>query len=416
MALPLPSVVADVGPGGPMVTSMRGINSLINDIYGNQIKGVEAQYAPVTTQANAASKLAYANLMGPQFLSKLMGNEDILANMTPEQRTKALQMVYQAGSGQGTGNALMNLPGMANQGQSQSPLAKIVGSVKNAFGFQSPDQSQPQQPVNAMAQQPNLSAQDRNAISNMQPGDAYTIQGNQATNQMAAPTMQQPAPQGANSFAENAGNYAGIKAEGKEAGTIRAKDINDLSDTVFQGQTKQATLDNISKIVSSPEFEQIRQTPILGHHELSYYERYGTPAQQNMVGQLRTLSGNVIRDASQDFKGAFRKGEQQLLENMKINPGDTVDAARGKMEQLSYLNQMITRRAQMTAQYMQQNHMSKLDAEQLADKQLNGDTIRFSIHNQLNPKPTDDDINFMAEKYNTTPEEIKKRLKAKGIF
>jgi len=79
MALPLPRVVADVGPGGPLVTSMMGTNALTKSNLENQIKKVEAQYAPITAQAQAASKLAYANLMGPQFLAKMLGNPDIAA-------------------------------------------------------------------------------------------------------------------------------------------------------------------------------------------------------------------------------------------------------------------------------------------------------------------------------------------------
>lgn len=81
MALPLPKVVADVGPGGPMVTSMMGTNALTASNLENAINRIKAQYAPVTVPAEAASKLAYANLMGPQFLAKLMNNPDILATM-----------------------------------------------------------------------------------------------------------------------------------------------------------------------------------------------------------------------------------------------------------------------------------------------------------------------------------------------
>jgi len=394
-------------PGGGIVTAMRGTNALSQDMIDTKIKGIQAQYAPLTAQAEAASKLAYANLMGPQFLAKLMGNEDILANIQDPQKRQLLNMLVSAGSGQGTGNALMGGGGFGMpQSQNNSLSDFLVDKIKNVFSqqpqqqmpMQQPQQQMPSAGFNASA----LSPQDIAAINRMQPGDAYVIQGNQP-----------PQP---SSFAENVGSYKGIKEEGQEAGKIRANDIKELSDTVFNGETKQGTLDQITDIIRSPEFEQIRQTPILGHHELSYYAKYGTKEQQNMVGQLMTLSGNVIRDASQDFKGSFRKGEQQLLQNMKINPGDTVYAARGKMEQLSYLNRMITERARMTGTLMNQYHINKLQAEELADKNLKGEEIRNNIHNKLNPKPTEEDINYMAEKYKVTPDEIRKRLKAKGIL
>lgn len=105
MQLPLPKVVADVGPGGPLVTSMGGINSLANDMILRKINQIKAQYAPLTAQAEAASKLAYANLMGPQFLAKLMQNEGALGNLSEDQKKNILNKVYSTGTGlSGGGN------------------------------------------------------------------------------------------------------------------------------------------------------------------------------------------------------------------------------------------------------------------------------------------------------------------------
>jgi hypothetical protein len=362
-----------------------------------------------------------------------MGNPDVVANSPQLQDPSTVNRLYQAGMGGTTGiNALQNIPGFQNLGQSNNSFLDFLKNKLHGI-FNGGQQDQGNNSSNSLLNnQPNLSSQDRQNINGMQPGQAYVVQGNQGqgvnsgysydnkgSNVVATPGEVNAVANGAQptgTYAEKAGQYAGTKEELKEAGKIRANDIKDLADTVFNAQTKQTTLDNIAKIVSSPEFEQIRRTPILGHHELSYYEKFGSPEQQNTVGQLMTLSGNVIKDSARDFAGQFRKGEQQLLENMKINPGDTVDAARGKMEQLSYLNRVIGQRAKLTADIMQQNHMSKLKAEEIADKQINGDAIRSQIHNQLNPKPTDADIKYMADKYKTTPEDIKKRLKSKGIL
>lgn len=440
MPLPLPKVVADVGPGGQLVTSMRGMNALASDIMQNKILGEQAKYAPLTVPAEAMSKLAYSQMMYPQFMAKLMGNENFLANLPDEQKKQVLNSLVNAGGNQLPANALLNQgQEMSNQQSQEHPskslLQSVTGKLSNIFGQASPQENTmaPQIPNNALNNIP---------TQNNEIGDATRAWVNspearnmsQQTGMMTVPpanqllnwyrnqntSMQQPSQQPMSmaqpTFAENVGAFEGIKSEGKKAGELRAQDINDLSNMVFSGQTKQETLDSINKIISSPEFEKIRQTPILGHNELSYYQRYGTPEQQNMVGQLVTLSGNVIRDASQDFKGAFRKGEQQLIQNMKINPGDTFDAARGKMEQLTYLNQMITERARLTGQLMQQHHISKLEAEGLADKQINGDSIRSQIHNTLNPKPTDDDIKFMMDKHKKSRDEIVKLLKEKGIL
>ena len=156
MGLPLPRVIPDVGPGGGLVTAMGGINSLANNMLLRKINQVKAQYAPLTTQAEAASKLAYANLMGPQFLAKIMGNDSALANMSEDQKKAALQKIYQAGSGQGGMNAFnqMSQPNGISSGVGQPSTNSLSGwfadKLKNAFGQN--QQGQQQNPFAQIAQ------------------------------------------------------------------------------------------------------------------------------------------------------------------------------------------------------------------------------------------------------------------------
>lgn len=369
MALNIP--LPDAPPGG-FFGGYKAANALTEDSLNNAIKQVQARFAPITTQADAASKLAYANLMGPQFLAKLMGNDAILANLPDSQKQSALATLYKAGTGQGQGTNIFSQSQSGPKGFTDF----LMDKMKNIFN----GSTQNANPI-SQTQEPALSSDDQKNILNMQPGDSVVVQGNQNP-------MQPPAPSSSNNFAQNVGTYKGIEEEGKESGKIRAKDINDLNDIVFNGQTKQATLDQLSNILSSPEFEQIRQVPLAGHTELSYYSKFGTPAQQNMVGQYYTLTGNIIKDSARDFAGQFRRGEQQLLSGMKPNPSDTVDAAKGKTESLYAMNKLLTERARLTSELMSKYHINKLQAEEIADKQVNGDTIRQNIHSKLNPSIT----------------------------
>lgn len=150
MALPLPRVVSDVGAGGPLVTSMGGMNSLANDMLLRQINQVKAQYAPMTTQAEAASKLAYANLMGPQFMAKLMTNPGFLGNTPNNQLQGIREMITRAGTGQGNAS---NIFSQMQQGAptSDAPnsnslsgwltdkLKGAFSSTKNALSGVNPD-------------------------------------------------------------------------------------------------------------------------------------------------------------------------------------------------------------------------------------------------------------------------------------
>jgi hypothetical protein len=456
MALPLPRVVSDVGPGGGLVTAMGGMNALSNEMLNRQINSVKAQYAPLTTQADAASKMAYANLMGPQFLAKLMGNDSALANMSEDQKRTALQKLYQAGSGQGTGNYLTTPAGGGNAlsvpppQQNFSLTGYLSNKLKGLLDQGGQQGAAPQQaPANPLAPQavpqPNEPT-NVNAMNAPAPSTVPTTEKGMAINawlkspearaqaekegmytvpeepqlmswyrnQGAQSTPQAPAPQP--TYAENTGTFKGVVKEGEKAGELRAEQIKDLNETVFNAETKQTTLDDVNNMISSPEIRQIRQLPLLGRHEMSWYAREGTPAQQQLVGRLYAQMGNIVKDSSRDFAGQFRRGEQQLLQGMKPTDADTVDTMIGKAESLTVMNKMLMQRARLTSQYMRQYHIDQLQATDMADKQVNGEAIRQSVHNKLNPKPTDEDINHMAKKYNVSTDEIKKRLKAKGII
>ena len=414
----MPKVVADVGPGGPLVTSMRGINALSNDMLLKKINEARAKYAPMTAQADAASKLAYANLMGPQFLAKIMGNDSALANMSEDQKRQALALVSRAGMGQQGNNSLSQLSqpqNPMNQGTGNSLSGYLSNKIKNTFES-TPQSSNMQMPTQAAIQVPteSMGAPSSNQLvpgkdfDNNAALDAYDMwlkspqglaeisKGEKAVipdekqvvawanaqNGIPRPSQSKP------SYAENTGSYKGIVAEGTETGKIRAKDIEELNNTVFNAETHQSTLDDLSSILSSPQFEQIRQVPLLGHNELSYYAKEGTPEQQQLVGRYFTDTGNIVKDSARDFAGQFRKGEQQLLSGMKPNPSDTVDTARGKLESLSYFNKMLAERSRLTSKIMSEYHVNKLAAQEAADQKINGEQIRRGIHDKLNPTIT----------------------------
>lgn len=435
MALPLPKVVADVGPGGGLVTAMGGMNSLANDMLLRKINAVKAKYAPLTAQSEAASKLAYANLMGPQFLAKLMGNEGALGNLSEEQKKNILSKVYGAGTGQGTGANIFSQMQQESMGPGEAMGNSLSGHfsnlLKGIFGQSnqqpnalassmptSPQQSMPKQQMGGM-NQPQMSAPIKGEGSNnpefdqafdewlsSPEGQREVSKGEQANMPSEEEVIQwkrnkdgtdqtmklelrggHQAPR-QSTYAENTGDYKGVVQEGTEMGKIRAKDIESLNNSVFNAETNQGTLDEISDILASPTFERIRQVPLAGRHELAYYAKEGTPEEQQMVGKFNTLTGNLIKDASRDFAGQFRKGEQQLLNGMKPSPSDTIDSAKGKTETLSILNKMLSERSRLTSKIMSEYHINKLQALEAADKKLNGDAIRKEVHDRLNPTVT----------------------------
>lgn len=200
---------------------------------------------------------------------------------------------------------------------------------------------------------------------------------------------------------------AGLSARDKTLAKKDAEKISTLEDQVLSGSQKQETFNDLNKDLSSPEFEAMRQNPILGAHELGWYAKFGTKAQQEMIGRVRSNMGNIIKDAARDFRGQFRVGEQGLLNSMKPSEGDSINVMKGKSEALTYMNQILTMRAEMEASLMRQNNMSALQARIAVNKAIDPQKIKEEVHTILHP----------ATSHKITPEEARaelQRRKASG--
>lgn len=369
--------LSDIGltPGGQAVANARAWNALANDMLVNRYYGpnmqsqidyrnagtnrlntmtpleaqqlqIQNQFAPMRLSAEAASKLAYARLMGPQFVSKLISNPAIFPNISDAEKAQLINAATSAG----TGNVFSQPQGM--------------------MGIPSMQQNIQPLPVN-------------NQLLNTAPVAEQSLPFNNNQQPMQYPPIEQNS-----SFAENQGRYQGIVKEQEALGAERAKQISELGDVIGNAQRSEQTLNDLGSILSSPIFEQMRTLPVGGKAELNYWSKFGTPEQQQMVGQFNTLAGNLVKDASRDFAGQFRRGEQQLLEGMKPNANDTVNTARGKVESLQFLNRMLMQRSRLAADIMRTQHVDKAKAIDLADQQLNGDAIRQAVHDKLNPRIT----------------------------
>jgi hypothetical protein len=397
MALPLPRVVADVEAGGPLVTSMRGMNALNQGLLDTSIKGVQAKYAPITTLGEAASKLAYANLMGPQFLAKLMGNPDILANMSPEQRNAAQQLIYRAGSGQGTGNALLSNPALSQlnnaPASNESLLGKIVRNVKNAFGF---NETMPAVAANPFASQDYIPQQSSNAFvpqSGVQgigenSGMSYDANGNNVranANEMpeAAQPIQINNGNANDKYYENTARGEGIKEEGKELGKQRAADIKDLNADYEQAISAKIPINHLLDIVKNPTFQNLRRYKGFQNFQLNAKANFGTPEEQKLIGEFQTNATKAVAEAVNGFRGRILDKEVTMANQMKISPHDSINVMIGKLPSIAAFNEIIEQRSKLAADLMDQYHINKGKALQIADQKINGEAIRNRIKNDL---------------------------------
>lgn len=434
MALPLPRVVADVGPGGGLVTAMGGMNSLANDMILRQINAIKKQYAPITAQSEAASKLAYANLMGPQFLAKLMGNDSALANMSEDQKRNALSMLYRAGSGQGTGNAVMGAPQGMPSGVGQPSTNALSGwfanKLKGAFQPQQQNpltQAIPQQDAQMGMPQGNPAL---NAIPGKRPKNGVTVEGQQwydkdgnpvyaedEVEETGQPPIEMELTQGQRpkTYAENTGEFKGIIEEGKELGKIRAASKKELDQDYQQALQLKQPIDLLGKIITNPKFQNLRNIPGFQKLQMNGKVNFGTPEEKELIGKFQAAARQVVSATVKGFGGRILASEIPLSESMKLSDNDSIEAMLGKEPVIKAFNEMTLQRSRVASKLMKEYHLDKGEALEQADKMVNGEAIRKQAEMELNPI-TEEDITHTAKEMGMTREQVIQRLRAEGRY
>lgn len=396
MALPLPRVIPDVGPGGGIVTAMGGINSLANDMSLRKINEVKAKYAPLTTQAEAASKLAYANLMGPQFMAKLMANPGFLGN-TPDNKLQAIrEMITRAGTGQGQANALAQLQG---QSEPEQPgfSGWIQNTLKNAFG-QKP-QPQQQAPSNPLAQDLTMPQAQPVAPQNpMQhrPKDGVTLEGEQWYNAKGEPVYEEDlqTPDGSmkleltkgippKSYAENTGRYQGTVKQLEQEGKYRADALKAIGESQLGLSNSGAVLDRLTGLITNPVFANMRnRIPGFQSKQLDVLKVMGTPEEKELIGDFLATGESFIASTVQGFSGKPLVREFDLAQRQKITPHDTIESATGKLRSAHALHDIAEQKNQIVSELLQKGY-NEADAVKVANKMVDVSAIEKETNARL---------------------------------
>lgn len=414
MALPLPRVIPDVGPGGGLVTAMGGINKLSNDNILRQINAIKKQYAPLTTQAEAASKLAYANLMGPQFLAKLLGNDSAIANMGSDQAKAALQKAVNAGMGAGNPSNIF----AQMQQQNQGPGEKLGNSLSNFFadklrgvfgGQGQPGMGQMQgQPQQAPQQQPMQMPTDAGQQSapmappmGNRPKDGVTLEGEQWYNakgepvyseeveETGQPTMELELTKGIppkKSYAENTGDYKGTVKQREEEGKYRAAARKQIGESQLGLSHSGAVLDRMTGIVKNPVFANMRNTiPGFQNKQLDYLKTFGTPEQKELIGDFLSTGESFIASTVQGFSGKPLVREFDLAQRQKITPHDTIDSAIGKLQSATALHDIAEKKNGIVDELLAKGY-NEAEAVKMANKMVDVSAIEEATKKRLQRK------------------------------
>ena len=141
----------------------------------------------------------------------------------------------------------------------------------------------------------------------------------------------------------------------------------------------QKTLKSLRDVYSSPVWKNMVENDLSNYGttgrrlNLAYYKNQGTDKQKDLIGRVESLSGKMITDMAQVFKGPFRITEQTLLETIKPQPSDTFPAATAKLDELQKMADLESAVSKRTAQLMAKEKMSALDAFERAKDEYNAD-------------------------------------------
>jgi hypothetical protein len=354
----------------------------------NQYYGPDMQSQIGLRQAQTGESGARTGLLGEQTKGARIENQYLPEKMKAQiaesqanaQKAHLLQMIREQLMGGGmSGNKTQGTQSMGGTMQNAPLPGQGLGMFPEGQQIQNPQISQPQN----TGGRPGMDyAQAATAMQMLGLGKPQVIDAN---GKYIAITP----------FGNIDTGVQGLSERDKQLSKEDAKKIASLDEIVLNNTSKLDTFGELNGILGSPEFEAIRQNPLAGSHELGWFSKFGTKEQQDLVGKAQTYMGNIIKDSARDFAGQFRVGEQALLNNMKPNPGDSLDMMKGKAEALTFLTTMMSRRAELEAEYMRNNGFSPLQAKKAADQALDPKAIKKEIHTILHP----------ASKTEITPEQ-----------
>ncbi len=419
-------------PGGGFNAAMKANNALANENVLRQINQIKKQYLPTTMQAEAASKLAYANFMGPQFLSKLLQNPGAIANMGDDSAKAALQKAVGAGMGQGSGmNAFNQMqqgghPTGIGQPGTNSLSGWIVDKFKNAFG--SSPKNQPSNPFSDSTSfsnenntfrdngwdsdpgmitsgSPFVGRNGHKASSMKRPTGGVTVQGEQwydkngnpvydeEIKERGQPTVDIELTKGITpkTYAQKTGEHLGTIKQLEQEGKHRADALKQVGESQLGLSHSGAVLDRMTGIITNPVYLNMRnKIPGFQNKQLDYLKVMGTPEEKELIGDLTGTGESFIASTVQGFSGKPLVREFDLAQRQKITGHDTPESAKGKLRSAISLHDIADKKLQIISELLHKGY-NESDAVRKANKMVDVSAIEKETNARLQRKITIED-------------------------
>jgi hypothetical protein len=442
MALPLPQVVPDVGPGGRLVTNLNAINALQNAQILKSINAIKEQYAPQLTQADINSKNAYSRLVGLQPLGKILGNENAY-NVLPDEQKNEINARFLRAGGVGplpfpennpTNNALNGMTHSqehAGIGQpSTNSLSRfLVDKFKNSFP-NNPSISE-KNSINALVN-PSLASKPQELMvdtGNSLPKDNInhdldakfleymnTSQGQKALADEEKMLANQDYAERPLTNAEKVGRAKGTIKQGETEGKFRAEALKDIGKSQLALSNAGAALNNLTKVIENPVFKGMRdKIPAFQDKQLSALKVIGTDAEKKLIGQYIAAAESVVANTVAGMGTRHLVREYDLATRQKINDKDTIQSAEGKLQNAVELHDIAEQKNDIIADLLKQGVDEAMAVKQ-ANKMVDVSAIEKRTNALFEDKITEDDINTTAKEMGMTREQVIERLRSEGRY
>lgn len=419
MSLPLPNAVES---GGDLVSTMKAINALTNLKHQTRINKAKADLAPWTESANAMSKLAYANLMGPQFISKLLANPGFVGNTPDDQLQFLREMVTKAGTGQGSGNSLTSMPQYTGVGQPstnsfsnriKNAYHAFIGggtnnSNSNALNTENSSNSDVYgssdnlpiefKALNAWKKSPEGIKKTREQGNNYMPDEKELMDWYRSQTQnspysdpgRAASTSAYDTFPGRrenkNSYSKNTGEYLGTIKQGEEEGKYRAEAERDIGKAQLALSGSGAAQDELINIIKNPIWQHARDTfPGFQKQQLSILKVTGSPEFRKLAGEYSSATQAMIASQVAGMGNKHLVREYDLAEKQKINDSDTVESSEGKLTNAKNLHDIAVQKNKIIKNLLKQG-IDEAEAVEIANKKVDINKVRKATDKLLERK------------------------------
>ncbi len=423
-------------PGGSFVATRNAFNEMQNNRLLKEMNEVKRNYLPTTLGAEAASKLAYANLMGPQFMAKLLQDPKFLGNLKGNEATNFKNTIVRAANMPQGMNALNQTPENTGNGGgglgnafNESPAGQLWSGLKNLLGKHGTElSSNPMQQQNMPQQMPQQLNNNAQAIPSQQVVPAPEAQaqtsedyeskkealykkfietpegqaeidkynrGEPSRLDLGMDALKEslvneangvplelelnggknpPADEG--DYIANAAKAQGALAQGTKSGEYRADALKDIGEKQLGLSNAGAAQDELIKIIKNPIWQHARDTfPGFQKQQLSVLKVTGSPEFRKLAGEYTAAGQAMVASQVAGMGSRHLVREYSLAEKQKINDSDTIESSEGKLTNAKNLHD-IAEKKNIIIKNLLKKGVDEADAVEEANKRVDVSAIR----------------------------------------